>query len=134
MHSPDRKPTALGYALLTYMTLVIAAITLIPFEFKVPGRIYINLHGTVSDVLTNVVLFTPLGFLFQLARRRVGWRYLLQALGFGVLVSTAVEACQLFLPGRDSSVASFESEAHPQLIITRCPAASRRKFHPQQNS
>jgi glycopeptide antibiotics resistance protein len=72
MHSPDRKPTALGYALLTYMTLVIAAITLIPFEFKIPVRIHISLHGTVADVLANVVLFIPLGFLFQLARRRVG--------------------------------------------------------------
>ena len=49
MHSPDRKPSELGYALLTYMTLVIVAITLIPFEFKVPGRIHINLHGSVSD-------------------------------------------------------------------------------------
>jgi hypothetical protein len=32
MHSPDRTPSALGYALVTYMTLVIAAITLIPFD------------------------------------------------------------------------------------------------------
>ena len=104
MHSPDRKPSALGYALLTYMTLVIAAITLIPFEFKIPERIHISLTGSVSDILENIVLFIPLGFLFQLARRRPGGGSLLQALGFGVLVSTAVEACQLFLPGRDSSV------------------------------
>jgi glycopeptide antibiotics resistance protein len=104
MHSLEQKPSALGYALLTYMTLVIVAITLIPFEFKTPARIQINLHGSVSDVIANVVLFIPLGFLFQLARRRVGWRSLLQALSFGVLISTTVEACQLFLPGRDSSV------------------------------
>ena len=104
MHPPDRKPSALGYSLLIYMTLVIAATTLIPFEFKIPGRIHINLHGTFSDVIANVALFIPLGFLFQLARRCAGWRSLLQLLGFGVLISTAVEACQLFLPGRDSSV------------------------------
>jgi glycopeptide antibiotics resistance protein len=104
MHSPDQKPSALGYALLTYMTLVVVAITLIPFEFKIPARIQISLHSSVSDILVNVVLFIPLGFLFQLARRRSGWRSLLLALGFGVLVSTAVEACQLFLPGRYSSL------------------------------
>ena len=104
MHPPDRKPTALGYALLIYMGLVVAAITLVPFDFRIPGRIHINLHGTVSDVLANIVLFIPLGFLFQLARRRGGWGSLLRALCFGELASTAVEGCQLFLPGRDSSV------------------------------
>jgi glycopeptide antibiotics resistance protein len=104
MHSPDRKPSALGYALLTYMTLVIAAITLIPFEFKTPARIEISVTGSVSDVLLNVVLFLPLGFLFQLARRRAGYGSVLQALAFGVLVSTALETCQLFLPGRNSSL------------------------------
>jgi glycopeptide antibiotics resistance protein len=56
------------YALTGSETLVIAAITLILFEFKLPARIHISLHGTVSDVLANVVLFIPLGFLFQLAR------------------------------------------------------------------
>jgi hypothetical protein len=100
MHAPNRKPAALGYALLAYMTLVVAAITLMPFEFKIPARIQISLHGSISDALANVVLFIPIGFLFQLARRRSGWPSLLQALGFGVLVSAAVEACQLFLPGR----------------------------------
>jgi hypothetical protein len=34
MRAPDRIPSALGYALLTYMTLVIAAITLIPFNLS----------------------------------------------------------------------------------------------------
>jgi glycopeptide antibiotics resistance protein len=104
MHAPNRKPAALGYALLAYMTLVVAAITLMPFEFKIPARIQISLHGSISDALANVVLFIPIGFLFQLARRRSGWPSLLQALGFGVLVSAAVEACQLFLPGRVSSL------------------------------
>ena len=132
MHSPDRKPSALGYALLTYMTLVMAAITLIPFEFKIPGRIHINLHGTVSDVLANVVLFIPLGFLFQLARRRAGWRSLLQALGFGVLVSTAVEACQLFLPGRDSSVIDVVTNGFGALLGAAAAAYQRARVRQEQ--
>ena len=125
MHAPDRKPSALGYALLTYMTLVIAAITLIPFEFKIPGRIHINLHGSVSDVLANIVLFIPLGFLFQLARRRGGWRSRLQALGFGVLVSSAVEACQLFLPGRDSSLIDVATNGLGALLGAAAAAYQR---------
>jgi len=125
MHSPDRKPTALGYALLIYTTLVIAAITLIPFEFKIPGRIHINLHGSVSDVFANVVLFIPLGFLFQLARRRAGWRSLLQALGFGLLVSTAVEACQFFLPGRDSSLIDVATNGVGALLGAAAAAYQR---------
>ena len=99
MHPPDRNPSALGYSLLIYMTLVVAAITLIPFEFKIPVRIHINLHGTVSDVLANVVLFIPLGFLFQLTRRRAGWQPLLKAFCYGLLVSTAVMSSN----GRTSS-------------------------------
>jgi|GEM_PF-2118030 len=100
----DKNPTALGYALLTYMTLVVVAIALIPFEFNIPSRIQIYLSGSISDVINNIILFIPIGFLVQLARRRSGWLSLLQALGFGVLVSTSVETCQLFLPGRYCSV------------------------------
>jgi glycopeptide antibiotics resistance protein len=104
MHSPDRKVSALGFALLTYMTLVIAAITLIPFDFRIPQRMAFSSAGSIADIINNIVLFVPLGFLFQVTRRRTGWRFLLQALGFGVLVSIAVEVCQLFLPDRDSSL------------------------------
>lgn len=94
----------MGFALLTYMTLVIAAITLIPFDFRIPQRMAFSSAGSIADIINNIVLFVPLGFLFQVTRRRTGWRFLLQALGFGVLVSIAVEVCQLFLPDRDSSL------------------------------
>jgi glycopeptide antibiotics resistance protein len=72
MHSPGKMPTALGYALLTYMTLMIAAITLMPFDFRTPQRIAVSSTGSIADIIENVVLFIPLGFLFQLARRRAG--------------------------------------------------------------
>jgi VanZ family protein len=116
MHSPDRKPTALGYALLTYMTLVIAAITLIPFEFRAPSHIRINLVGSAPDILTNIVLFLPLGFLFQLTRRRNGFGSLCAASALGVLVSAALETCQLFLPGRDSSLVDVATNGMGTLL------------------
>jgi hypothetical protein len=94
MHSPDRKPTALGYALLTYMTLVIATITLIPFEFKTPVRIHINLHGTVADVLANIVLFIPLLWLGGLSMGgeldRLGLTTVLGLFGGSVIASVCV--------------------------------------------
>jgi glycopeptide antibiotics resistance protein len=85
------------------MTLVIAAITLIPFGFRTPQRIAVSFAGSAADISQNIVLFVPLGFFFQLTRRRTGWRPLLKAFCYGLLVSAAVEACQLFLPGRVSS-------------------------------
>ena len=94
MHSPDRKPTALGYALLTYMTLVIATITLIPFEFKTPVRIHINLHGTVADVLANIVLLIPLLWLGGLSMGgeldRLGLTTVLGLFGGSVIASVYV--------------------------------------------
>ena len=97
-----------------------------------PPRIHINLHGSVSDVLANIVLFIPLGFLFQLARRRAGWRSLLQALCFGVLVSAAVEACQLFLPGRDSSLIDVATNGLGAVLGAAAAAYQRARVRQEQ--
>lgn len=98
------KQSALGYALLVYMTIVVAVVTLIPFEFDVPPHLQISFTGNASDIFTNILLFIPLGFFFQLAHGHGGWKPLLMALCFGTAVSCAVEAGQLFLPSRCSSL------------------------------
>jgi hypothetical protein len=36
MNPSDRKFSALGYALMVYMILVTAAITMCPFDFRIP--------------------------------------------------------------------------------------------------
>ena len=56
MHSSDRKFSTLRYALLTYMTLVTAAIMLCLFDFRIPGHIEIGLTGSLWDILDNVYL------------------------------------------------------------------------------
>jgi glycopeptide antibiotics resistance protein len=132
MHSPDQKPSALGYALLTYMTLVIVAITLIPFEFRIPARIQILFSGSVSDIINNIILFIPLGFLFHQARRRSGWRSLLQALCFGVLVSASVETCQLFLPGRYCSVIDVATNGFGAWLGAAAAAYQRTRMRQEQ--
>jgi len=53
MHSPDRKPSALGYALLAYLTLVAAAITLIPFDFRTPQGIAVSTSGSLADIIAD---------------------------------------------------------------------------------
>jgi hypothetical protein len=95
---------ALGYTLLAYMTAMIAVVTLIPFEFAVPQTIQFSLRGNTADVINNIILFVPLGFFFQTTHGHDGLKPLLAAFCFGLVVSGMVEAGQLFLPSRYSSV------------------------------
>ena len=135
MHSPDRKPSALGYALLTYMTLVIAAITLIPFDFRTQQGMAVSSTSSIADIVENIVLFVPLGFLFQVTRRRTGWwRPLLKASCFGLLVSTTLEACQLFIPGRNSSVIDVATNGLGALLGATAATYLRAGERPAQTS
>ncbi len=90
--------------LLAYMTAMIAVVTFIPFAFTVPKTIQFTLRGNLFDVLINIVLFVPLGFFFQTIHGHAGWKSLIGALCFGLAVSCIVEAGQLFLPSRYSSL------------------------------
>jgi len=100
----QRCQRVLGYTLLAYMTLMIAIITLIPFAFSIPKSVQFTLHGNLSDVFTNIVLFVPLGFFFQIIHGQFGLKSSIMALCFGLVVSGLVEVGQLFLPSRCSSV------------------------------
>ena len=95
---------ALGYTLLAYMTLMVAVVTLMPFSFAVPKTVHITLRGNALDIFNNIVLFVPLGFFFQITHDHRGLKSLFGALGLGLAVSGIVEAGQLFLPSRYSSL------------------------------
>lgn len=63
------------------------------------------LYYLVTDVLGNVILFLPLGFVTAGALRgRPAVRRLAAAAGFGVLLSAGIEGLQLFVPGRATDV------------------------------
>jgi len=113
------------------MTLVIAAITLILFDFRIPQRVAFSSADSIADIINNIVLFVPLGFLFQVSPRRTGWGSLLLALGIGVLVSIAVETCQLFLLDRDSSPIDVATNALGTLLGA-AGAAYQRARGPQE--
>lgn len=96
---------SLGRLLLGYLAVVVAAIVLSPFEFAVPGRIEWSAlgEGTAADLLLNLVLFAPLGFLAD--RLGGGERPAWHAALAGLLASLAIETTQLFIPARYSSLA-----------------------------
>jgi len=93
----QRTAAHLTLALLGYFVLVTAVITLSPFDFS-PRRLRIHVRFVPSDILANVALFVPLGFLGRglvgsSARGgRVVW---LAALG-----SLLIETAQIFIRRR----------------------------------
>jgi len=104
MEGTNQKQLALSNALLMYMVGVVLLITLIPFQFHIPQKIPSIWEINLNDSITNVFLFLPLGFLFELSRRRHKDTLCVKALGFGILVSVVIEITQVFLLGRYTSV------------------------------
>jgi VanZ family protein len=87
--------------LLLYVLAVSVIITLTPFRFSRPPRLTLAWIAAPGDVVPNVLLFLPLGFLYRLARPRLGWG---AVGGAAAVVSAALEAAQIYLPGRYPSV------------------------------
>ena len=85
------------------MLIVILVITLLPFRFQWPAHFSIAWYIKPFDVIANVGLFLPLGFLYRLARSNRSEHGSREALIVGLLLSTCIELLQLFLRGRFSS-------------------------------
>lgn len=101
----------LGVALLAYMLGVTFIITLLPFQFDWPSRWRVMFTGGPIDIVANVLLFLPLGFLFRLARRE-GYRHsTLTVLWIGAAMSMAIETAQLFEVERYTSVLDVATNA-----------------------
>ena len=100
MTMEKKYQNTLSYALLIYMCTIVVFITLIPFEFRIPGEFKITWSTNFTDFITNIFLFIPIGFLFRLNRRQSKDILCLNELIFGLLLSSAIEFTQLFIPGR----------------------------------
>ena len=103
MEGTNQRQLALSYALLMYMVGIVLLITLIPFQFHIPQQISSIWEIYLNDSITNIFLFLPLGFLFQLSRRNHNDTLCVGALGFGLLVSVVIEITQVFLLWRYTS-------------------------------
>jgi len=99
-------PSALIRVGFAYAITLILLATLAPFRFSLEALGSAELGELVihrRDLLRNLVLLAPVGFLYRLwAPRRTRWG--LDALLLGAGLSVAVEACQLLLPTRSPSV------------------------------
>ncbi len=91
--------------------------TMLPFDFSASGeQVRAKLHrleqdpwhrGSRTDLISNVLLFMPWGFLLTIWRARRGTRFvaaLILSLLSGALLSGSVELAQLYAPSRTTSV------------------------------
>jgi len=92
--------STLSYALLIYISIIVVLIALIPFDFRPPREFKIICSTNFADFITNIFFFIPVGFLFRLSRRQSKDILCLNALIFGLLLSSAIEFTQVFIPGR----------------------------------
>jgi VanZ family protein len=92
-----------GPLLLGYVLGVTAVVTLAPFRFARPPILQLSYLMDPRDVVANVLLFLPLGFLLRASAMTPAGRRPLAAFAAGLAVSAALEGAQLFLPGRFAS-------------------------------
>ncbi|HSG42559.1 MAG TPA: VanZ family protein [Anaerolineales bacterium] len=87
----------LASVVLGYVIIIILVLTLNPFFLEVPEQFEIKFRTYPEDVILNIILFLPLGFIYRLiTRQRGAWL-------FGALLSTVIEVIQFFIPVRTSS-------------------------------
>jgi VanZ family protein len=96
---PDVPGRRLAAAFLYYAAGVVLVLALAPFDFRLSPLSPITLRGSAADVLANLLLFLPLGFLHRL-RGPSTPRPITGLLIRAGLFSLAIEGAQLFLPSR----------------------------------
>ena len=84
--------------LLGYIILIILLLTLNPFYFSPPQEIVFNFYSGLNNLIANILLFLPVGFLYRLTTKKRG------AFLFGALISLSIETVQFFIPARTPSV------------------------------
>lgn len=97
-----RPSSLLGLAILSYLLGVIMVITLLPFRFHWPAHVRIYWTTDWLDIVANICLFMPVGFVYRLFWRTQPGQARLRVLLGGTILSTAIELLQLCLPGRYS--------------------------------
>ncbi len=110
---PQSGPTLsqLGFAVFGYLFGVTLIITLLPFQFARPVGLRVLYTGSLLDIVANVLLFVPLGFLYRMASQHHRKHTAFRVLWFGALLSTAIEVAQLFEVERYTSVADVAANA-----------------------
>jgi VanZ family protein len=87
--------------LLGYIMLIILLLTLNPFYFSPPDEFVFSFSSGRSNIINNIILFLPVGFLYRMTTKRR------RAYLFGGLFSLSIEMVQFFIPARTPSVPDF---------------------------
>lgn len=96
----SRSGRRLGQAVLAYLIVATLFVTWAPFRFATAPVQGFSGIWTPSDLVLNVVMFLPLGFLWQSARvRHGGLTWWMVGLG-GAMMSLTIEVGQLFIVER----------------------------------
>ena len=112
-HGVKRSGTSarLSLVLLLYFLGIVAVITLAPFRFSVPRDMNVMVTGDAFDIVANVLLFLPLGFLYPLTRPLEDEPSPVRVLLLGAVMSATIEGVQLFEVQRFSSVVDVVTNA-----------------------
>ncbi|HET8654070.1 MAG TPA: VanZ family protein [Longimicrobiaceae bacterium] len=100
----DRTRARLSAAVLVYCVGVILFITLVPFRFEDSPTRAVLFTGELRDVVANLALFLPIGFLYPLSRPGPARRRAVEVVLLSCVLSMTIETAQLFEHERYSSV------------------------------
>ena len=112
----DVTAERLGRAILGYLIAITGIITLAPFRFASSP-----VHGLTDiwdwkDAVMNVVMFVPLGFVYQLTRPVGAPLNARRVLLLGAIFSGLIETVQLFAPSRFTSLVDLATNASGALV------------------
>lgn len=101
----------MGRATLVYLAVMVGIITLAPFQFAATPQHGLTNLWTWSDLVMNVLMFLPFGFVFQMTRPAGSPAPVWQVLLLGASLSVVVEMAQLFEATRYSSPLDIATNA-----------------------
>ena len=112
----DASAARLGSAVLGYLIAITLIITLAPFRFASAP-----VHGLTSlwdatDIVMNIVMFVPIGFVYQLSRPAGAPVQWVRVLLLGAGLSGAIEFAQLFEPTRYTSLVDVATNTMGALV------------------
>ncbi len=100
----DQSAARLGSAVLGYLIAVTLIITIAPFRFATAPVHGLTSVWDVADIVMNVVMFVPIGFVYQLSRPAGAPVHWFRVLTIGACLSGSIEIAQLFEPTRYTSL------------------------------
>ncbi len=124
----DLTGLRLGRAILAYLIAITAIITLAPFRFASAP-----VHGLTdiwswTDIVMNVVMFVPIGFVYQLTRPAGSPVHWVRVVLLGAALSGGIEVAQLFAETRFSSLVDLATNTTGALVGAWCYAVVLRRI------